>query len=542
MNSSKLNFSNYLVGAYERLSKEDDKRDESSSIESQKMIIESFAKFNDLKIIRHYSDDGFTGSNFNRPGFEELKRDIEDGLINCVIVKDLSRLGRELYETGSYIEEYFLSKQVRFIAINDGYDSNVGDSMLGIRLSVNDLYLRDTSKKIRTTFDAKRKKGDYIGSFAKYGYMKDPDNPKHLIPDPNVSGVVVQIFEWLAEGIGTSTIAHRLTAMNIPIPSIYKKENRTNYQKELNKGNGIWRPQTVQSIGSDQMYLGHMVQGRWKKLSYNSKKLIELPKSQWIIVKNTHDPLVSQELFDKAQATLNKSKKYRAKKEKRYLFQGLLKCKECGHNISIYRRKTKTGYSLSTECNYYSKYSKYDLCCSHRINYNLFEEDMLHFLREIGEKFLENYDDQKLLENSMHMQRADEEQIQKKLLQIDKELEKNQTILSNLYEDRLNDVISVRQYSLMAKKYDEVLASLEKQQEELNLKLARMNDNHHPDEMKKCKELIERFMKFEMPSNELMYQLIEKIEIDKDKNIEVFFKIDIGKYIELNTEKIVEKI
>lgn len=538
MNSSKLNFSNCLVGAYERLSKEDDRRDESSSIESQKMIIESFAKFNNLKIVRHYSDDGFTGSNFNRPGFEELKRDIEDGLINCVIVKDLSRLGRELYETGSYIEEYFLSKQVRFIAINDGYDSDVGDSMLGIRLSVNDLYLRDTSKKIRTTFDAKRKKGDYIGSFAKYGYMKDPDNPKHLIPDPQVCHVVVQIFEWLSEGIGTSTIAHRLTAMNIPIPSIYKKENRTNSQKDLNKGNGIWRPQTVKGIGSDQMYLGHMVQGRWKKLSYNSKRLIELPESQWIIVKNTHEPLISQELFDKAQATLNKAKKYRAKKEKKYLFQGLLKCKECGHNISIYRRKTKTGYLLTTECNYYSKYSKYGLCSSHRINYNLFEEDMLHFLREVGEKFLENYDDKKLLENSIRMQRADEEQIQKKLLQIDKELEKNQTILSNLYEDRLNDVISVRQYSLMAKKYDENLASLEIQQEDLNTKLAKMNDNHHIDEVKKCKEFIEKFMKFEMPSNELMYQLIDKIEIDKDKNIEVFFKINIGKYIELNTEKV----
>jgi len=538
MNSSRLNFSNCLVGAYERLSKEDDRRDESSSIESQKMIIESFAKFNNLKIMRHYCDDGFTGSNFNRPGFEELKRDIEDGLINCVIVKDLSRLGRELYETGSYIEEYFLSKQVRFIAINDGYDSDVGDSMLGIRLSVNDLYLRDTSKKIRTTFDAKRKKGDYIGSFAKYGYMKDPDNPKHLIPDPHVCHVVVQIFEWLSEGIGTSTIAHRLTAMNIPIPSIYKKENRTNCQKDLNKGNGIWRPQTVKGIGSDQMYLGHMVQGRWKKLSYNSKRLIELPESQWIIVKNTHEPLVSQELFDNAQATLNKSKKYRAKNEKKYLFQGLLKCKECGHNISIYRKKTRTGYVLSTECNYYSKYSKYGLCSSHRINYSLFEEDMLHFLREIGEKFLENYDDKKLIEKSMRMQRADEEHIQKKLIQIDKELEKNQTILSNLYEDRLNDVISVRQYSLMAKKYDDILVSLEKQQADLNLKLVKMKDNHHSNEMKKCKELIEKFMKFEMPSHELMYQLIDRIEIDKDKNIEVFFKIDIGKYIDISPKKV----
>ena len=536
MNLSKSNYSNYLVGAYERLSKEDDRRDESSSIESQKMIIESFARFNDLKIIRHYSDDGFTGSNFNRPGFEQLKKDIEEGLINCVIVKDLSRLGRELYETGSYIEEYFLSKQVRFIAINDGYDSNVGDSMLGIRLSVNDLYLRDTSKKIRTSFDAKRKKGDYIGTYAKYGYMKDPNNPKHLIPDSNVSDIVVQIFEWLSQGVGTSTIAHRLTAMNIPIPSIYKKENRQYAQKELNHGNGIWRSQTVKGIGSDQMYLGHMVQGRWKKLSYNSKRLIELPESQWVIVKNTHEPLVSQDLFDKAQVTLERSKKYRAKKEKRYLFQGLLKCKECGHNISIYKKKIKTGYSLSTECNYYSKYSKYGLCCSHRINYDLFEKDMLYFLRELGKRFLEKYDEKKLLENSLRMKKSDEDHIQKKLLQIDKELEKNQNILSNLYEDRLNDVITVRQYSLMAKKYDEVLASLEKKQIDLKHQLKSLQNNHHSKEIEECKELIEKFMKFEMPSNELIYKLIEKIEIDKNKNIEVFFKIDIKKYVDFVIE------
>lgn len=218
------------------------------------------------------------------------------------------------------------------------------------------------------------------------------------------------------------------------------------------------------------------------------------------------------------------------------MFQGLLKCKECGHNISIYRKKTKTGYSLSTECNYYSKYSKYGFCCSHRINYDLFEKDMLHFLKELGERFLVKFDDKKLLENSLRMKRVDEDRIQKKLLQIDKELEKNQNILSHLYEDRLNDVITVRQYSLMAKKYDEVLASLEQQQEDLKHQLESLQDNHRSDEIKECKELIEKFMKFEMPSNELMYQLIDRIEIDKDKNIEVFFKVDIGKYVDCIAE------
>ena len=149
---------------------------------------------------------------------------------------------------------------------------------------------------------------------------------------------------------------------------------------------------------------------------------------------------------------------------------------------------------------------------------------------------MEKYDDQKLLENSLRTKRKDEEEIQRKLQYIDKELEKNQNILSHLYEDRLNDVISVRQYSLMAKKYDNVLESLEKQQEELKEKLKKSNDNHHSNEIKECKELIEQFMQFEMPTNELMYQLIDKIEIDKDKNIEIFFRVDIGKYLDFETK------
>jgi len=536
LNSSSHLFTEWLAGGYERLSKEDDKNDQSSSIKSQRMIIDSFANFNKINLKKHYSDDGYTGSNFIRPGFQELIRDIEAGLINCVIVKDLSRLGRELYETGSYIEEYFLSKNVRFIAINDGYDSNVGDAMLGIRLSVNDLYLRDTSKKIRTTFDAKRRKGEYIASFAKYGYKKNPDNPKELIPDPQVAPIVVQIFEWMAEGVGTSIIAHRLTTMNVPIPSIYKKEPRTNCQKELNHGNGIWRPQTVKSIASDQMYLGHMVQGRWKKLSYNSKKLIELPPSQWIIVENTHMPLVSQELFDKVQEELNKTRRFRAKHEKKYLFQGLLKCKECGHNISIFVRKTKSGYSLWTECNFYSKYSKYDMCCSHRLNYKLFEEDMLHFLREIGTRFLNDYDEKKLLKDALSMQNQGIVNLDKMTSQIEKEMEKNKGILSRLYEDRLNDVISVKQYKMMSEKYEKTLTDLEKQLQEVHFQMKKMKSDNRSNELQECKKLMEKFMKFESPTNELMYQLIDRIEIDKDKNIEVFFKINIEKYLDLTTK------
>lgn len=532
-----LNSALYRIGAYERLSREDDRVDESSSIESQKMIIESFAKFNNLKILKHYADDGYTGSNFNRPNFEALKRDIEDGLINCVIVKDLSRLGRELYETGAYIEEYFLKKNVRFIAINDGYDSSVGDAMLGIRLSVNDLYLRDTSKKIRSTFDAKRKRGDYIGSFAKFGYLKDPANPKKLIIDEYAAEIVLNMFVWVANGNGTSKVAHKLTELGIPVPSIYKKENRTNIQKELNEGNGIWRPQTVLNIVTDKMYLGHMVQGRWKKLSYNSKKLIELPESEWIIVENTHPAIVTQELFDRVQIEVNKNKKYVSKGKTTRLFQNMIFCKECGHSIGITNKKIKTGLSSFTVCNFYAKYSKYNMCSPHRLNYNLLEEDLLCFLRKIGEEFLNECDKKRLIEESIKIQKSEIIKFEKQIEKNEREIEKNQNILTRLYEDRLTEVITVKQYATMAKKYEDMILSLEKENETINFRLRKLESTSQNKSYEECKNLLENYMKFNYPTNELIHQIIDKILIDKDKNVEVFFKADIAKYVDIIAEK-----
>ena len=175
----------YNCAEYLRLSKEDlGRNDESSSIQSQRLIIEAFARHNNLKIVEEYVDDGYSGGNFDRPAFTRMIEDIESGKINCVITKDLSRLGREMYKTGNYIEEYFLEHDVRYIAINDSYDSNIGDSMLGLRLGVNDLYLRDVSKKVRSSFRIKQERGEYIGSFPCYGYIKDPEDKHKLIIDP----------------------------------------------------------------------------------------------------------------------------------------------------------------------------------------------------------------------------------------------------------------------------------------------------------------------------------------------------------------------
>lgn len=527
----------YKVAAYERLSKEDDRKEESSSIESQRMIIESFAKFNKFNIIKHYSDDGFTGSNFNRPGFEALKKDIESKKINCVIVKDLSRLGRELYLTGSYIEEYFISKNIRFIAINDGYDSLVGDSMLGIRLSVNDMYLRDTSKKIRSSFDVRRKNGDYIGSYAKYGYMKDPNNPKHLIIDPNTAPIVQNMYKWALEGNGTNVIAARLTNMQIPIPSIYKKENRPTANNHLNDGNGVWRPQTVRDILTDEMYLGHMVQGKWKKLSYNSKKLVALPKTEWIIVKNTHEAIIDQNTFDEVQKFLLTKARYIPKNDTKYLLQGLLFCKDCGYRMSIAKKRNcVNGYVA--QCNHYTKYSKHGVCSSHAIRYDYLEEDVLALLREVGQRVYETVNTDEIIHKAKQTNVHKKSENEKRIREIDAEIRRCKSMIDILYQDRLNEVITVDKYVELSNIQNSKIKQFTVEKDKLKARInPKTDDKSSKNKFDEINKLVKECMYFENPNSEVLNKIIYKIEVDKQKNIEIFFKVDLSYYMDSYKKK-----
>ena len=263
----------YNCGIYLRLSREDYlKKDESSSISSQRLIITDFGKHNGLNIVEEYVDDGYSGGNFDRPSFNRMLEDIEKGKINCVITKDLSRLGREMYGTGRYIEEYFSERNVRYIAINDSFDSLIGDSMLGIRLSVNDLYLRDISKKVRSAFRVKQQNGDYIGTSACYGYKKDPENHNHLIVDEPAAKIVRYIFKLCLENLGGRNIANRLNELKIPTPNVYK--NNISFLKRHKET--YWTRETVSYILKNRMYVGDMVQHTYEKISYNSKKYVKL--------------------------------------------------------------------------------------------------------------------------------------------------------------------------------------------------------------------------------------------------------------------------
>lgn len=515
----------YLCGGYDRLSDADNKKDESSSIQSQKMIIDSFAKFNNLHIVKHYVDDGYSGGNFDRPGFMSMIEDIEKGKINCVITKDLSRLGREMYKTGKYIEEYFLEHGVRYIAINDSYDSNIGDSMLGIRLSVNDLYLRDVSKKVKTSLRAKQNRGDYIGSFPLYGYRKDPENRHKLIVDEEVRHIVELIYDLALERISPMKIAETLTIKKVPIPIVHKKEPRSKNVVE-NDGFGIWKRQTIFSILTNQMYIGNMVQNTHNKISYNSKKLRKTDETEHIIVSNTHEAIISKETFDKVQEILNeRSGERKTDEQLEYLLGGVLYCKDCGRSIRISKDVLKKSVRHYTQCNLYTRKGKFGICSSHRVNYDWLEEDILKYLQDVCEEFCKHYDFNELEDKRESIVIKNLKEISNKIEKLENEINKHKSTIDSLYLDKVKNLVDEDMYKRI---YNKTMIEIKKLEAELdNLSQQRkVNESQKDDNsnFSKCKKSVLDYMSFRNPTRDQLLRLIDKVEIDKDKKIYVYLK------------------
>ncbi len=515
----------YICGAYDRLSDADSKTDESSSIQSQKIIIDAFAKFNNLEIYKHYVDDGYSGGNFERPAFQEMITDIEAGKINCVITKDLSRLGRELYKTGKYIEEYFLEKSIRYIAINDSYDSNIGDSLLGLRLSVNDLYLRDVSKKVKTSLRAKQNRGDYIGSFALYGYQKDPHNKHKLIVDENVRHIIEKIYDLALAGQSPSKIAEYLTLKKIPIPMVYKGDPRAKKIHD-NEELGIWKRQTIKSILTNQMYIGNMVQNTHNKLSYNSKKRRKTSKDELIIVKNTHEGIISKETFTKVQEILNsKSTTWVTSRQLDYLFGGLLYCHECGHHIRISEDVLKSRIRHYTQCNLYTRKGKYGLCSSHRINYDWLEEDVLKYLQNLCQKFGQPSDFKTFEVMKEQIVLKNIHEIKNKITRLEQLLKSHQATIDNLYMDKLKGLVDEEMYKRIYTKTQTDITRINNELAELTKKYQR-NEKYLPpnSNLKAWQDSALAYLSLKNPTKAQIKRLVNRIEIDKDKKVYVYLK------------------
>lgn len=324
-----------LAFAYYRLSNEEAQTEESASIKNQRMLVTDYCKRNNIIIIREFADDGYSGGTFDRPAFREMMQQVELGKVNTVLTKDLSRLGRDMAEASYYAEQYFPEHSIRYIATHDNFDSNVENIMAPFQFAMNEVYLRDGSRKIRNVLQSKREHGEYC-TCPPYGYRKDPNNKNRLIPDDNTACVVKRIFECAAKGDSSRKIALALIEDGVIPPLKYRVLYRDNFgDSGASRASDVWNYTTVKRILKNQVYLGHTLLGKSKKASVKSAKKIRIPEKEWSVTRDTHPALVSQELFDRAQRNLGKgSTDYRQYNHvRKSVFSGLVFCELCGHAL-----------------------------------------------------------------------------------------------------------------------------------------------------------------------------------------------------------------
>ena len=529
-----MNNIEYKVGIYIRLSREDEEKEkyqESESIGNQRTLLMQYIKENKLNFISEYVDDGVSGTSFDRPGFNKMIADIEAGKINMVVTKDLSRLGRNYVQSGLYIEDYFPEHNVRFIAILDNIDTAYDTSNNDIapfKSILNEMYAKDTSKKINSVLGSKRKLGEYLGT-APYGYKKDPENKYHLIVDEEAAKVVKQIFEKYLAGFGTMQIADYLSKQKIPIPSDYNKKTRGTKSVSY----GLWQQSTVRFILSNEIYTGTVIQGKRKKISFKSKKFINLPEEDWIKVENMHEAIITKEDFERVRKVINATKGSRAVKND-YLFKGLLRCYDCKGYIGI-RSPDKNG-NVYGRCQRNGRFGKFDVCSPHNFNYQVFEEQMLEVLREVCKV----YTNTKRLEEIAKQTKSKQKQeidIKAKIESFKEAIEKETRKLEVMYDDRLSGVISIDEYMKNANRIKEAVKGYEQNIKELEKEISCENDKTKTES--KLDNLIEEFLSMEKPTKEIIREFIEKIEIHSDKQVDIYFNFKPLQELNDNLEKFI---
>ena len=527
MYNTYLNNIDFRVGIYIRLSQEDrDKKYESDSesVINQKELLRSYVKNNNFNLVKEYVDDGFSGTDFDRPAFKEMLEDIKNKKINCVIVKDLSRFGRDHVMTGYYTETFFPENNVRFISISESVDTfkeQASNDSSTFIIACNDYYSKQNSVKIRAVLNQKRLNGKFVGSLPSFGYMRDPKDKGHLIPNPETDWIVKEIFKLRANGVGPTEIANKLNEMKVPTPSGYKK---TSYSSQL-IDRDTWNITTVKKILSNRIYTGDMVQHVQTKVNYKSKKKITLDEKLWTIVENTHEALVDKETFNFVNILRKrKTRNYEieTKREKR-LLEGKLFCKECGNRLTVLYRRNQDYWSIN--CNRYSRDPVRGRCYSHFFPYNYLEKQILDKINNIVSKLINRLDLEELNNEITKNIYREKENIDEVIKSLKVEKEKITNKISMLYNDRCDGVISANVYKELASPYELKLKQIIEKidEEELKKYTSRNNQSIIPNYIKKIKELLD----LNKPKRELIEVLIDKIVIDKDRNITIKFKYDV---------------
>lgn len=517
----------FKIIVYARLSKEEkDKQTEEEQSRSIKNQIELCREYIEseqseypncrFEIIEELYDDGVSGTTFNRSSFNKLVQLLEEKKANMVVTKDLSRLGRDHVEADNYIEKWFPEHNIRYVAILDGVDTFVdttNNDIAPIKNWANDMYAKDTSRKIKKEFKKMMMQGKWTGGEPPLGYQIDPYNKHHFIIEKNGEKIVKRIFQLAKENYSLDQIANILMQEKVPIPTLIKGNKR-----KLNIALiDYWSVDTIRDILKNEMYLGHMIQGKTAKLSYKSKKMIYLPKEDWIKVKNTHQAIIDKKTFETVQLFL-KTNRNKTVKTYDYLLKGFLRCFECNHSIGLQHYKNrKTNYTI---CNYYRKYGKKKkICTSHRFSYEKLETLILKSIQKDCLKYV----DKKSIIPILKKKNNKPIEIQDNIQSCNQEISKIQKQIDIIYEDKLNNIITTNQYQRMIKTKQDQIEYHQHQLERWNQQLK---------EHKKKQTTIfpyEDFINHVLYSNHfsklILMKLIDVIYIHEDGSIDIHYKI-----------------
>lgn len=508
----------FKIAIYIRLSREDGDDLESESVTNQRSLLIGYLKAQGLVAVDVYVDDGYTGTNFERPEFKRMLNDIKIKKINMVITKDLSRLGRDHIMTGFYVETFFPENDVRYIAVNDDIDTffeTSGSDMMPFRLSMNDMYAKDISKKVRSNLLQMKKDGKFCGSSAPYGYMRDPNDKHRLVPNPKTAPIVKRIFDLYIAGYGSSRIAEILTSEDLPTPIMYSGTKLNKYSHPE-----IWKHTSISNIIKNRAYIGDLIQHKFQKVNYKIKKRKNVPKNEWCIKENAHEPLVDKKTFEIAQSIKDSKNNYNPdRRNVVYVLSDLVYCKDCGARMSISYDKKRDRTTMN--CNNYRKFSKYDICFSHYINYTKLENTVYDKLRNMANQYIE---DKEEFINIIKSEYVDPKQDKlKKIDELNLKIDELKRKQDSLYDDKFNNIINVETYSRLFNTTEEDIKIINNKLEKLKKEISSINEDSSC--YVEYLDIIKSFLDMKNPTREIMNRLIDKIYVTKDKKLEIHYRI-----------------
>ena len=529
-NNKKYNYGGDVTALYARLSKDDDLVGDSNSIVHQKEILAKYAKEHGFTNIEFYVDDGFSGTNFNRPDFQRMMADAEEGKISTVIVKDMSRFGRDYIMVGYYTEIYFSNLDIRFIAINDNVDSNIQteNDLTPFKNVFNEWYARDTSKKIRAVFKAKGNSGKHLTTNPPFGYKKDPNDKDKWIIDDEAAATVRRIFQMYVDGYRISEIGHKLTEEKVETPILYYMNRgiKTNARSEYPE---IWDLMSIKYILSQTAYAGHTVNFQTAVKSYKTKKQVNLPRNQWVIFRNTQEPIIDEKTFETVQQ-MRKVKRARTKYNEPNMFSGLLYCADCGNHLTI-QRVARNRKMDNFSCATYRKKKK-GLCSCHRILVSDLETIVKEDLQKVCEyvflhekEFTDEY-----LSGSKRETVKFQAKTKAELKRLSERQEEIGRIIRKLYEDNVSGRITDERFDFLAKSYEDEGNDLKTKIQELKNALA--SSVQEEEKLSKFLKVVKSYTKIEELTPEILNSFIEKIYIGetekydgrKMQEVEIIYK------------------